>query len=275
MRRLMAALALLLLPLLPAAAAENVVPSCYARYPVNIEPAGSAREVYVLVDQTTALDPALTATLRQNVARLIRPGTGFVIASFSAFERGHYTEVIASGRVEPPVPVNRRNSISVPALKKLDACLKAQLGAGIRVALAAVARAQQVSAASFAHSEIMASLKHLSARIAASRARDKVVIVVSDMLEHSSATSFYAHHGLRTIQPLVELRKAVGNRLIANFAGARAYVIGAGILPPESRDAGRTITALNALESFWAAYFRQSGARLMAFGKPNLVSPIP
>lgn len=275
MIRLIAALGALLLPATAGAAAFNAVPSCYARYPVKIAPPPSSRALFVLVDQTTALDPALVQTLRQNVARLVKPGTTFNVATFSAFRSGHYAEVVASGTVEAPVAANLRRSVSVPALKKLDACLKAQASYGVRVALAGLAAAQRARAASFSQSEVMASLKQLSALVAASRARDKVVVIASDMLEHSSVTSFYARKGLRPLNSAAELKKAAAQRLFADFGGARTYVIGAGILPPESRDAGRTIASLNALESFWAAWFRQSRARLGAFGKPNLLSPIP
>ncbi|HEX6375214.1 MAG TPA: hypothetical protein VFZ91_05795 [Allosphingosinicella sp.] len=227
----------------------------------------------MLIDQTTALDPTLTGTLRTNVARLIKPGTAFTIATFSAFRHGHYTNVIASGTIEPPVPANERNRISVPKLKQLDRCLREQPVLGVRIALAYIARTQKVSTASFDQSEIMASLKQLSDRVARSRARDKVVIVASDMLEHSSATSFYASKGLKTIRPAAEIKKTA--HLTANFGNARVYVIGGGILPPQSHQAGRTIAALDALEAFWRAWFKQSRGRLLAFGRPNLLSPIP
>jgi hypothetical protein len=269
------AIAALLLPAASAAQAQNLVPSCYARYPVGLAPAPPVRSLFVLIDQTTRLDAALTQTLRANVARLVRPGTSFTIARFSAFQAGHYAEVVASGTVEPPVPAQRRNSLSVPKLRQLDRCLQGQTLIGVRIALAALATAQHVGAASFAQSELMASLKQLSSPIGGARAHDKIVIIASDMLEHSSATSFYARRGLRTLDPRAELRKAAALRLFGNFGGARAYVIGAGILPPESRDAGRTIPALNALEAFWSAWLRQSNARLGGFGKPNLLSPIP
>ena len=259
----------------PAPAQQGSVPGCYARYPVNLAPAPSSRALFVLIDQTTALDPALTRTLGQNVARLVRPGTSFTVASFSAFRSGHFVEIVAGGTVEPPVPANRRNTLSVPALKKLDACLRAQSAYAVRTALVAVRRAQATGGAAFSQSEIMASLRQLSAPVAASRAPDKVVVIASDMLEHSSATSFYSRKGLRPIDPSAEMRKAAANRLFANFGGARVYVIGAGVLPPESKDLGRTIAALDSLESFWSAWFRQSRARFLVFGKPNLVSPIP
>ena len=270
-----AALAALLFWAHPCTAAIDAVPSCYSRYRVNLAPAPPGRALFVLVDQTTALDPVLTQTLRQNVAHLVMPGTTFTIASFSAFRSGRYANVVASGTVEPPVPARKRGGISVPQLKKLDACLRAQAGYGIRVALAGVAAAQRVGAASFDQSEIMASLKQLSGPVAASSARDKVVIVASDMLEHSTATSFYEAKGLKTIKPALVMKRVADLRLFGNFGGARTYVIGGGVLPPQSRNAGRTIAALNALEDFWAGWFRRSNARLGTFGRPNLLSPIP
>ncbi|TMJ15121.1 MAG: hypothetical protein E6G94_07915 [Alphaproteobacteria bacterium] len=272
-----AALLFLLLGVAPAAAQGVApVPSCYARVPAaHLRPAAPVRRLYVIVDQTTSLDPDLTRTLRQNVARLVQPGTAFTVASFSAFQAGHHASVVASGYVEPAVPAGVRNSVSVPALKQLDACLRAQAGYGVRAALAGLARAQATGGGSFSQSEIMASLKQLAAPIGTLAARDKVVILASDMLEHSSATSFYAHQGLRRIDPRAELAKAEANALLAEFGGARLYVIGAGVLPPQSKDAGRTIQNLNALQAFWTEWFRRSHARLGAFGLPDLVQPIP
>ena len=256
------------------ASGQNLVPSCYGRYPIGVAPAPSARDVFILIDETTALDPALTQNLRANVVKLIGPGTRFAIARFSAFRRGHFAEIVAAGSVEPAVPAQLRNSISVPKLRQIDKCLHDQPLLASRIALAGVAAAQKVSAATFSQSEIMSSLKQLSDPIAASRARDKVVIIASDMLEHSSATSFYAKKGLRQIDPAAELKKAAKNQLFGNFGGARLYVIGAGILPPEAPDVSRTIPALNALERFWTLWARQSGAAMAGFGRPSLLSPI-
>lgn len=255
-----------------ATAAENVVPSCYAATGMGAAPRPT-QELFVLVDQTTALDPVLNAAVRENAARLLRSGTAYTVASFSAFERSHYTAILSSGVLEAPIPAGLRPSVSVPRLKKLDACLVAQASFGARTALRALAQATAGSAGTFAHSEVMGSLKQLSARVAASPAPNRIVLVVSDMLEHSGVTSFYKSKSLRAIDPAAELANARASGMIGNFGGARVYVLGAGLLPPGG-EGGRDPRAINALESFWLRYFAQSNARVAAFGTPDLVAPI-
>jgi hypothetical protein len=258
----------------PAAAAEHAIPSCYAA--ARVEPGLSrspSRAVFLLVDQTTSLDAALTQTVRENLRRLIRPGTSFTVATFSAFQGGHFTRVTTSGTIEQAVPDARRPGVPTVRLARLDACLRRQSAFAARHILASYAAAAGERAAGFPRSEIMASLKQLSQRVAATRARDRIVIVASDLLEHSTATSFYRNRGLKVIVPADEMRLALRLGLIGNFGGARVYVVGRGQLPPEDRAGGRDIRALNALESFWTAWFRRSNARVV-LGQPDLVTPI-
>lgn len=253
---------------------QNAVPSCYAATRIGVDPAPPARAIFVLVDQTTALGPALISTVRENMRNLLRPGTSFTIATFSAFQRDHFTTLLAAGALEAPVAPQRRSRLSVPRLRRLDACLRRQAAFGGQLAITSFLRAAAANAASFSRSEILASLKQLSARVAAAPARDRIVIIASDMLEHSSATSFYRNRALKVIDPAAEMRRALGQGLLGDFGGARIFVVGAGLLPPDQRTAGRDIRALNALEAFWTAWFRRSGARLVAFGHPDLVVPI-
>lgn len=266
----------LLLALVPApAAAQRGVPSCYAAVHIDAAPPPPARAVFLFVDQTTALDPGLAASVRRNMQHLLVPGTAFTVASFSFFGPGHYATVLASGTLEQTVPAPLRPGVSSNGLLRLDACLRQQGAFATQVALAAFAGAVSPNPAIFSQSEILASLRHLSAAVAAARVRDRVVIVASDMLEHSSATSFYRARALRLIDPAAELNRAAALGLFANFAGARVYVIGAGILPPQPGGNGRTIPALNALEAFWTLWLHRSNARLAGYGHPDLATPIP
>lgn len=265
----------LILALVPAAApAQRSVPSCYAAAHVEVVPPPPVRAVFLFVDQTTALDANLAATVRQNMARLLRPGTTFTIASFADFHPGHFTRILASGTIEETVPRRLRAGVSTNGLRRLDGCLARQAAFAVRLAHAAFAGATRPDVAGFSQSEIMVGLRHLSARVAGTRLRDRIVIVASDMLEHSSAASFYRDRALRRIDPEAELTRAANQRLFANFAGARVYVVGAGVLPPRPGGNGRTIQALDALERFWAGWFRASNARLVAFGRPDLAMPV-
>jgi hypothetical protein len=259
----------------PATAAEDVVPSCYRHPRINLTPAPSERAVFVLVDQTTAFDRGLKQSIESNLRRLVRPGTTFTVASFSSVGPGLFPTIVSSGTLEPPLTPYQRLHSSAPVVRMVDRCLARQGPFGAHQAAEAVRGALGASAASFTNSEIMSSLRQLSWRVARSSARDRIVMIASDMLEHSTASSFYRNHTLRPLVVADELRNAARLHLFGDFRGARLWVIGAGLIPPQpGSQANRDIHSVNTLQAFWEAWFRQARARLIFFGRPSLVDPI-
>lgn len=254
---------------------ENAVPSCYAAVDVGVPAPAPHRALFILVDQTTGLDDRLRQTLRSNLERLLQPGTSFTIATFSAFSRGHYAAVAATGAIETPLSEEQRLHLPASKVEPVGECLGQQRAFAIQIASQHLAEATSASSSTFTHSEIMASLRHLSEAVRASPARDKLVILVSDLLEHSTVTSFYANREIRPIDTEEELRKAGEHELLADFEGARLAVIGAGLLSPDSEgQAVRPTRALNALRHFWEQWFERSRADLVGYGQPDLAAPL-
>jgi len=266
--------AVLVLAASTVAGAANSIPSCYAATKSGLNATAPAREIFLFVDQTTPVDDAMRSSVLDAVGRLVSPGASFTVAKFSEFAPGHAAVITASGTIEQGIPAEQRNSVGVRVLHNLDQCLVAQAAYGKRIAGEAAQAALSSSHGTFAHSDIMASLRQLSATVSASPARDRIVILVSDMLEHSSATSFYDHKALRTIDPRSELSIARNGHLTGDFRGARVFVIGAGALPPDQAGGYRSAAAIDALQAFWNAWFRLSNAHLAGFGEPNLMTPI-
>lgn len=256
------------------ALSQEPIPDCYGRSRLGIAAPETERAIFVMVDQTTGLDDQLRRTVMSNMIRLIQPGTSFAVSTFSAFGNGHYTTVVEAGAVNRSVTDEDRPSVSVNGLRRLDRCLERQMRIARAHAQHAVERAMEADASSFTASDIMASLAHLSESVRASRG-DRLVIVVSDLLEHSAATTFYSNRDLRLINPSAELAKAAENRLLGDFGGARVAVIGAGMLSPETRSTGtRDSTKVVALQSFWESWFQRSNAHIAQFGRPDLVNPL-
>jgi len=255
-------------------AAENAVPSCHAALATGLVQPRPTREIFVFVDQTTSLDDALRADVHDRLAPLLKPGMAFTVASFSAYGQGRYATVISAGVTEADMPASQRNEMSVPKLKKLDDCLRAQLPFARKTMNAAIDTALAGSSAELANSEILASLKQLSARVAGSKAPGRTVVVVSDMIEHSGVTSFYKKSALRTIDPATEMAKVQAAGLIGNFGGTSVTVIGAGALPPGKPSARRGTAEMAALEAFWRQWFTASNAKLKEFGQPSLLQAI-
>jgi hypothetical protein len=258
-------------------AVANELQSCYdGKIPTPITVAKET-DLYVVVDQTTLLDGGL----RQAAANQLRPflahGNSFSILVFSAYTQGRYTQLLASEKLAPLLPDTQRNDISKPLLAKLDQCLNLQPKFATQIAGSALRAAFDGSTAEIAKSDIMASMKDIAAKIKKSKASDKVVFLISDMLENSSVSSFYANQGIRKIDPDHELKNAISNQLIGDFAGARVYVMGAGLLNLSSGQKSRAYVdpkTMQALSGFWRAYFEKSNANLIEFGAPALLNQI-
>lgn len=237
-----------------------------------------ARELLVAIDQTTPL----SATLQQLVANNIKPflvaGSRFSVVVFSAYTQGHYTELLTSGTLDAELPGEARNDIAKPALAKLDLCLRRQPQQAAQAAGQALRTAYQGTSSNIAKSDIFASLKSISGVIKQSQAREKIVLVVSDMLENSSVANFYTDQGksVRNVVAVRELKSVEDNQLLADFGGARVYVIGAGLLADDavSNKSYRDPKTMQSLAGFWRDYFDKSNAKLVEFGQPALLNPV-
>lgn len=258
-----------------ATGAGDLVPSCYASARLEDSRPPATQALFVVVDQTARLDDKLRDTVRKTVRSLIGKRGDVAIYTFSALDRDHYPTQIASGSVESAVPEAARPSLSVRRLKQLDDCLGEQLGFAQTQFADKLDAAIGDASAQFSHSAIERGLAQISEAVRKSSARDKIVLLVSDMLEHSDVTSFYKQHKLRLIDPAAELDRSRQAGTLGNFGGARVIVIGAGSIPADSAaDASRDTAALAALHQFWEQWFAASSARLMEYGEPDLMAPI-
>jgi len=170
----------------------NEVPSCYKANKLDGQMAVPAKEIFVLIDQTTLFDERLQSSVLENTWGYLGLNSAYTIVSFSAFSQGRYTEVISAGAIEPVLAAKERDSISVRLLKTFDACMRGQEAWAKKRAVEAIKKTFASASPALAKSDILAALKDVAARVKASAARDKVLFVVSDMLENSTISSFYA-----------------------------------------------------------------------------------
>ena len=258
------------------AAQLDAIRSCYEK-PLPA-PRVPETELIVAIDQTTPLSPSLKQLVADNVKSYLQPGHAFSIAVFSAYTQGRYTEVLASGRIEAPLEKAVRDDISKPVLAKFEQCLGRQPAQAMQVAGGALRAAFAESSGSIATSDVLASLKAVSALAAESRSPQKIVLIVSDMLENSTVANFYAEQGkaVRKIDAGKELRAVEDSKLLGNFGGAKVYVMGAGLLSADAANAKayRDPKTMQALAEFWSAYLRKSNAELVEFGQPALLRPM-
>ncbi len=262
------------------AAVENQVPSCYKIKDLGQPLPKINKELFLLIDQTTPLDDDLKLSVLSNVGQVAMPGSKFVVGKFSSFGQGRYFEILAAGTIEPGLSQDQRDSIGQKPLADFDNCLVKQADYARKLIAGSIRKAFEGISPSLNRSDIMDSVKRLSERVRTSDAKDKLVFLVSDMIENSSVTSFYAKNTVREIDPKKELQLSTENEVLPNTGAARVYVLGAGLIqnPNQSKsqnsDVYREPQKMIALRKFWEMYFSAGGATLEEFGAPALVRPL-
>lgn len=259
-----------------ASAGSNVIASCYDTK-ISAPATSMTKEIFVLIDQTTLLDDKLKQSVAEQVRPFLAKGNGFSVLVFSAFTQGKYTQLLTSGKLDHTLPEAGRNDVSKPLLTKFDQCIARQTALATQAVGGAMREAFAGTSGEIAKSDVLASLKDISSKVRQSQATEKVVLLVSDMLENSTVSSFYASQLVRRIEPAKEMKLVMDNQLIADFAGARLYVLGAGLLSDDAKNskaAYRDPKTMQALASFWKTYFEKSNAQLMEFGQPALLNQI-
>ncbi|WP_294956221.1 hypothetical protein [Sulfurovum sp.] len=253
-------------------AARNDVPSCYKALHIENPDPGIEKELFILVDQTTQLDKNLMIYTYKNMMKFIRNGDAVTIASFSSNSNGKYTDVSYSGALENLLPQSAKHEIAKKKLRKYQACMNGQYKYAKKKATRALVATLKGANKKLPHSDILKSLDDIAEHlIQNAKAKEKVVLLVSDMMEHSSITSFYAKGSLKRIDTKKEMAKLKKSGYTADFGGAKVYVIGAGMVGKKSYRDSKTLKALTA---FWEAYFRASNANLQAIGTPMLLEDI-
>jgi len=252
--------------------ARNDIPSCYKALGMNNPDPVAQKELFILVDQTTQLDKNMMIYTYKNMMRFIKNGYGVTIASFSSNSNGKYTDVAYSGMLEALLPEDAKYDIAKKKLRKYQGCMNGQYKYAKKKATKALVRVLKGANKKLPHSDILKSLSDISEHIIKpSGAKEKVVLLVSDMMEHSSITTFYQKGMLKRIDTKKELLKLDKSGFHADFDGARIYVIGAGMAGKKSYRESKT---LKALTDFWKAYFRKSNADLKAIGTPMLLEDV-
>jgi len=263
-----------------AAAERNDIPSCYTWAKMTQQrPAPSGRELTVIVDQTVGVPLPLQDKAWAHMMRYLRPGDAVRLYTFSAItvdQTGNqYLQLPFVAQLETPLEGKVRNSIGSKTLKQLDTCLKQQMEYFYKAFGEKFKSSFEPEGGAY-KTEILSTLQKISTDIAARPATDRVVLLISDMLENSSTTSFYDKGGLRDLDLKQEMKKA--RLFITNFDGARFYVHAAGFIPSAQIDSGKYLyysgEKLLRLERFWREYLKQSNASLQGFGAPELTTDL-
>jgi hypothetical protein len=251
---------------------RDMIASCYGMLKIEAPKPALQREIFVVIDQTTPVDEPQQRNLVNDVLAKFVPDTAVTVLTFSAFIGGHYADIVFSGALDRLPIQDERDDIPKSKLKQLDQCLSAQTQyAQSKVTEAMMAGFGKPTDA-IARSDIISTLKDISGSVVnSSPAAQRDVLLVSDMLENSTISSFYSKNSVKLIDPKAELNK-VGE--FGDFGGANIYIAGAGSIITAGKkqvETYRDPKTMDALERFWREFFIHSNANLAAFGKPSLM----
>ncbi len=252
--------------------ARNDVPSCYNALNIEDPNPTSQKELFILIDQTTPIDKNMMIYTYKNMMKFIKNGYAVSIASFSSNANGKYTDLAYSGKLEALLPDSAKHDIAKKALRKYEGCMNGQYKFAKKKATKALVSTLKGANKKLPHSDIIKSLDDIAAHIIKpSTAEKKVVLLVSDMIEHSSITSFYSKGSLKKVNGKTEMDKVSKSDYMADFSGAKVYVIGAGMV---GKNAYRDSKTLKTLTDFWNSYFQKTNAKLQAIGTPMLLEDV-
>ncbi|WP_305856638.1 hypothetical protein [Balneatrix alpica] len=273
MRKLLGAL-LLLSTLQSAAliaAERNDLGSCYDKANLSeYKPTPSGRQLVIVIDQTVRMPEDLQRSAWDSITRFIQPGDQVKLYSFSAFVPGEYIRLLTDITLDKPISEKIRNTVSRTRLRTLDSCLKQQQQQFIAVVGGQFVNALRSASEELPRSEIMHALREIGHDMQRQTAQERIVFLISDMLENSDYTSFYANNRIRDLNLDRELQLADKQALYANLQGARVYVSGAGVVTSNIKHSYRSSKTMDKLNQFWDEYFKRSEAQLEGFGMPML-----
>lgn len=262
---------LLCLPALAQAAERNEIPDCYSYAKIdNFRQPGSGRELTVIVDQTIPMPESIQKASWGQINRFVAPGDKIRLYSFSAFLPNQFMQLRFAGELNVPLEGKVRDSVGMSSLRSFDKCVAQQQDFFRKKFGATFVATLREASEDIPRSEIFHSLRDIGSDLAKQPAQERVILLISDMLENSDFGSFYANNRIRDLQAAGELKRVEEKQLYADLQGARVYVAGAGLVTKDVKQAYRSGKTMELLEGFWKGYFAGSNATLTAFGTPSL-----
>lgn len=262
-----------------AAASGATADNCYVAAKVPAEKQIYVSSTVLMLDETVVFDATQREHIRDQAQKLLAYGNELRIFTFSAFRDGRYTLPVMDVRLALPLDEGTRYSMRKDSIRDFDTCQQVSMNRTKKQLESVLANYFERSNSKLANSDIFATLKEIGDAVFPTlRSKNRRLILVSDMLENSSTSSFYVAGGVpRVIDASLELSKVEKQSLFSDFRGALVYVIGAGVSPVTDKTPGssyRSQSVMAPLKVFWMQYFDKSNSKIAEFGQPLLLAPI-
>lgn len=252
--------------------ARDDFPSCYGLIDEDSSVQTAKRELFVIVDQTLVFDVDTKRKIHKKIHRFLSPGDRVTLVTFSAYAADRYASMSLSGQLDMPLEDDKRHHIGIPKLKKFDRCMHRQKMFVKRTVDAKLKQAFENASTELPKTELTGSLSNFGDNlISKSKASEKIVLIVSDMLENSDVVSFYSQGEVVPVDIKKSLAQLKDMERITDWAGANVYVVGAAYV---QNGEYRSEKVLRNIRGFWEEFFFASNAKLIAWGQPELLVDI-
>jgi len=256
-----------------AQAAQTEIKSCYELVGIgDTPPPVQKRELVIAVDQTVEFDKNIQEHAFKKIQHFLRPGDSVKLVSFSAYVQGNFTNVVLKGQLDTRLSDDERYDIPKKVLKKIDHCYALQNRAVREGIGKALLTTFANSSSKIPNTELLDNLNLISKSLYSEDITgERYLLIISDMMEHSTLTSFYKSGSLRKLSPKAELSKIEQAGLKMDFKQANVYVIGTGFSQNGKYQSGES---MRNFKEFWEQFFQNQNAQLKAFGTPILMQEI-
>ncbi len=228
--------------------------------------------LFVVADESVGFDKNMIMRADEMMVEWLAPGRNIEVIRFSSGVKGRYTEVVTSGRLDPEPSEDFINQLKRSELSKFQVYHRKQLKIAKIQAQKALLSIIRTSNKAVPYSDIVSNMKHVAEHIRRFPARRKVVLVISDMFENSSITTFYSRGHVKNINPSRELKKVLKAGMGANFGNnVTVYVMGLGYFwsgEGSGREKYLDPKRADKIAGFWKKYFEAGHAKIGEIGEP-------
>lgn len=269
--KILISVVLILMSIFNYAKANDDFRNCYDVFGGNLLAKETQNELFVLIDQTIKLDNNLKSMVFRKINEFMKPGNKLSLISFSTYQDSKYTQLLLSGQLDYPLTEDEKYSISKVDIRKFDSCIKKQTNYANSEIAKHLKSVLKSSDEKIANTEIIGNLHRISeSLIANSKSPNKLILIVSDMLENSKALSFYRNGGVALPDPDAAIKITNDSKLTPSLKGSKIFVLGAGFNSKGYQNA----TTMKNINTFWQKYFELGGAQLVGWGQPELFEKI-
>lgn len=242
---------------------------CEKKY--NIQKLNSDTQLFVIIDQTTKFPENIQEQVKEKIKPFIKQGNTVTILKFSSNTGGSSTKIVFDESFDRVMSEDEQYTTSRRTLMRYNHCSKVALGKFHNKVPNVIQNIFDTSDDTIPKSDIVKNIKDISlVKIKNDSSDNKVVLLVSDMVENSSFLNFYRVLLSKQFIPDIEAKK-IFEQLPSNFYNANLYVIGTGYTKSGKFSSGK---ALEKVTKFWKAYFNLANANIKEIGQPLLMSDL-